>query len=94
MTSKIPATWTNNTFEDGNKSYYIDLSKTGTGSNYSLVGSDTLKDLKVNEKWITFDRRRGNKKQTYVEALTGNSICWGKNPTDSRGKPDKDLVYF
>ena len=73
--------WTNNAFEDGNQSSYIDISKAGTGGNYSLVGLDTLKALKVNEKQITFDRRRRNRKQTYAEALTGNSICWGKNPT-------------
>ena len=40
-----------------------------------------MKVLKVNEKQITFDRRRRNRKQTYAEALTRNSISWVKNPT-------------
>ena len=30
---------------------------------------------------MTIDRRRENRKETYAEALTGNSICWRKNPT-------------
>ena len=65
----------NNAFEDDNKSSGIDLSKIGTEGNYSLVELDTLKGLKADEKRRTFDRRKGNRKQGYVEALTGNSIC-------------------
>ena len=72
---------TNNAFGDGNKSSNINLSKRGTEGNFLLVKLDILKGLKVVEKYVTFDRRRGNRKQSYAEGLTGKSICGGKNPT-------------
>lgn len=76
MMSKRSITQTDNAFEEGNKTSNIDPSKTGTEGNYSLVKFDTLKDIKVDKKWITFDRR-GNRKQSYAEALTGNNIYGG-----------------
>ena len=49
---------------------------------------DTLKGLRVDEKRITFDRRRGNRKQSYAEVLTRNCIGAGKNPTVEENQID------
>ena len=81
VTSKRSTTRTSNAFEDGKKLFNTDLSKTGTEGNYLLLELDTLKGLRVDEKQITFDRRKGKRKQSYAETLTGNSIGRRKNPT-------------
>ena len=38
-------------------------------------------ERQIDGKYVTFDRRRGSRKQSYAEGLTGKSICGGKNPT-------------
>ena len=88
VTSKRSATRASNAFEDGKKSFDTDLCKTGTEGNYLFLELDTLKGLRVDEKRITFDRRSGNRKQSYAEVLTGNCIGAGKNPTVEENQID------
>ena len=61
------------------KSPRKDTSKLVTETNSSQVKLDLVKDLKVDEKWISFDRRKGNKKRSYAEVVTGNIVYGGKN---------------
>ena len=42
-----------------------DTSKPVTEPNSSQVEFDVVRGLKVDEKWISFDRRKGNKKLSY-----------------------------
>ena len=49
--------------------------------NSSQVEFDIVKSLKVDEKWISFHRRKGNKEWSYAEAMTGNIVHGGKNIT-------------
>ena len=50
-----------------------------TELNSSQKELDVVKGLKVNEKWISIDIRKGNKERTYAEAVTGNIVHGGKN---------------
>ena len=45
-----------------------------TEPNSSQVEFDVVKGLKVDERWISSDRRKGNKERSYPEAVTGNSL--------------------
>ena len=56
-----------------------DTSKPMTEPNSSQIEFDVVKGLKVDEKWISFDRRKGNKEWNYAEAVTGNIVLGGKN---------------
>ena len=59
---------------------------------YSLVELDILKALKLDEKWMTFARRRGNRKHNHVKALTGRVYL--EKEFNSEEEPDKHHIYF
>ena len=44
--------------------------------------------MKVDEKWISLDRRKGNKKRSYAEVVTGNIVHGGKNMTSGQNQFD------
>ena len=54
--------------------------------NSSQVEFDIVKGLKVDEKWISFHRRKGNKEWSYAEAMTGNIVHGGKNITSGQNQ--------
>ena len=56
-----------------------DTSKPVTEPNFSQVEFDVVRGLKVDEKWISFDGRKGNRERSYAEAVTGNIVHGGKN---------------
>ena len=48
-----------------------------TEPNSSQVEFDVVRGFKVDEKWISFDRRKGNKERNYAEAVTRNIVHGG-----------------
>ena len=63
-----------------------DTSKPMTERNPSQVEFDVPKSMQVDEEWITFDRRKGNKEQNYAEAIAGNIVHEGNDITSEKSR--------
>ena len=57
-----------------------------TERNPSQVEFDVPKGMQVDEEWITFDRRKGNKEQNYAEAIAGNIVHEGNDITSEKSR--------